>query len=46
MLSPLAAIGHKVVIAPLSLKANAAERSAEGWTGAADPRSPGVALAQ
>jgi gamma-glutamyltranspeptidase/glutathione hydrolase len=44
--APLAARGHKVTIAPLGLKANAAERTTTGWAGAADPRSPGVALAQ
>lgn len=45
MKAPLEAMGHKVTIAPLGLKANAAERSADGhWRGAADPRSPGVSL--
>jgi gamma-glutamyltranspeptidase/glutathione hydrolase len=43
--APLEAWGHKVTIAPMGLKANAAERSADGhWQGAADPRSPGVSL--
>lgn len=44
MEAPLEAMGHSVRIAPLSLKANAAERTEHGWRGAADPRSPGVAL--
>lgn len=42
----LEAMGHSVRIAPLPLKANAAERAGNAWIGAADPRSPGVALAQ
>ncbi|MET0249768.1 MAG: gamma-glutamyltransferase [Sphingobium sp.] len=45
MKAPLERLGHHVTIAPLGLKANAAERGANGhWTGAADPRSPGVSL--
>lgn len=45
MRAPLEAWGHKVTIAPMGLKANAAERTADGhWVGAADPRSPGVSL--
>ena len=45
MKAPLEAWGHKVTIAPMGLKANAAERTADGhWVGAADPRSPGVSL--
>lgn len=40
--APLEAMGHKVVIAPLGLKANAAERTPQGWVGAADPRSVGT----
>lgn len=45
MKTPLEKLGHQVTIAPLGLKANAAERAADGrWTGAADPRSPGVSL--
>ena len=45
MKTPLEVWGHKVTIAPLGLKANAAERTADGhWRGAADPRSPGVSL--
>lgn len=37
-------LGHSVTIAPLGLKANAAELTPEGWVGAADPRSVGTAL--
>lgn len=45
MKDPLEAWGHKVTIAPMGLKANAAERTPDGhWQGAADPRSPGVSL--
>jgi gamma-glutamyltranspeptidase/glutathione hydrolase len=34
-----------VTVSRLGLKANAAERMADGrWVGAADPRSPGVSL--
>jgi len=40
----LEALGHTVTIGKLGLKANAAERTASGWVGAADPRSVGVAL--
>ncbi|QNA84518.1 gamma-glutamyltransferase [Sphingomonas sp. So64.6b] len=39
-------LGHKVDIAKLGLKANAAELTSSGWVGAADPRSVGVALAE
>jgi len=46
MVAPLAAMGHSVRSGPLGLKANAAARTATGWEGAADPRSPGVALAE
>ncbi|EZP72093.1 Gamma-glutamyltranspeptidase [Sphingomonas paucimobilis] len=45
MKAPLERLGHKVTVAPMGLKANAAERGSDGhWTGAADPRSPGVSL--
>ena len=45
MKAPLEAWGHKITIAPMGLKANAAERTSDGhWQGAADPRSPGVSL--
>ncbi|MEN2785272.1 gamma-glutamyltransferase [Sphingomonas qilianensis] len=46
LLAPLEKLGHKVVVAKLGLKANAAERTPAGWVGAADPRSVGTALAQ
>ncbi|WP_445326767.1 gamma-glutamyltransferase [Sphingobium sp. AN558] len=43
--TPLETLGHQVTIKRLGLKANAAERTADGrWIGAADPRSPGVSL--
>jgi gamma-glutamyltranspeptidase/glutathione hydrolase len=41
---PLRALGHRVTIGRLGLKANAAERTPAGWVGAADPRSIGSAL--
>jgi len=42
---PLETLGHKVGVAKMGLKANAAERLPDGrWVGAADPRSPGVSL--
>lgn len=45
MKTPLEKLGHKVSVARMGLKANAAERTADGhWIGAADPRSPGVSL--
>ena len=44
--APLEAMGHKVTVAPAAFKANAAVLTADGWTGAADPRAPGVALAE
>ena len=40
------ALGHKVSVAKLGLKANAAQRTKRGWVGAADPRSVGVALTE
>ena len=39
-------LGHRVTIAHLGLKANGAERTANGWTGAADPRGVGTALSE
>jgi len=49
-LEPLApalrALGHKVQVAPLGLKANAIERVGGRWVGAADPRSEGVAMSE
>lgn len=45
--APLEAMGQKVTVASLGLKANAAEKLADGrWVGAADPRSPGTSLQQ
>ncbi|MEV4935649.1 gamma-glutamyltransferase [Sphingobium sp. LMA1-1-1.1] len=45
MKAPLEKLGHKVSIRRFGLKANAAERTADGhWVGGADPRSPGVSL--
>lgn len=46
MKAALEALGHKVTVAKLGLKANAAERTPDGWVGAADPRSVGVALSE
>ncbi|MBX9795463.1 gamma-glutamyltransferase [Sphingomonas sp.] len=46
MKAALEARGHRVAIARLGLKANAAERTATGWRGAADPRSIGTALSE
>lgn len=42
----LEAMGHKVSVGRLGLKANAAEKTATGWVGAPDPRSVGTALSQ
>ncbi|KEQ54604.1 gamma-glutamyltransferase [Sphingobium chlorophenolicum] len=45
MKAPLEKLGHKVSVGRFGLKANAAERKADGhWVGGADPRSPGVSL--
>jgi gamma-glutamyltranspeptidase/glutathione hydrolase len=47
VLSPAATaqkLGHKVTTASPGLKANGGERTANGWVGAADPRSIGTAL--
>jgi len=46
MQSQLAGFGRTVVAGGLSGKANAAQRTATGWQGAADPRSEGVALGE
>ena len=40
----LARLGQTVVATDLGSKLNAVERTPMGWRGAADPRSPGVAL--
>ena len=42
----LAALGERVQIAPMGLKANAIEWRQGRWIGAADPRSEGVAIAE
>jgi gamma-glutamyltranspeptidase/glutathione hydrolase len=46
MAPALSRLNGTVVAAELGSKVNAAERTPEGWRGAADPRSEGVALAQ
>ena len=46
MVPEIERIGGNVDPAGLGSKVNAAERTAQGWRGAADPRSEGVALAQ
>lgn len=45
MLPALAALGEKLSVAPLGLKANAVEWRDGRWAGAADPRSEGVSMA-
>jgi len=42
----LASLGETAIVGDLSSKIMAAERTSEGWAGAADPRTPGVALSQ
>ena len=44
MIPELAALGLKPVARPAGFKANAIEWTPDGWRGAADPRSEGVAL--
>jgi gamma-glutamyltranspeptidase/glutathione hydrolase len=46
MAPALRALGQRVQVAPLGLKANAIERVNGRWVGAADPRSEGVAMSQ
>lgn len=46
MQNQLATFGRTVVAARMTSKANAAERTATGWQGAADPRSEGTALGE
>ncbi|HEX4738131.1 MAG TPA: gamma-glutamyltransferase [Allosphingosinicella sp.] len=46
MAPTLRALGEKVQVAPLGLKANAVERVNGRWVGAADPRSEGVAMSE
>lgn len=44
MLPALTALGEKLNVAPLGLKANAIEWRDGAWVGAADPRSEGVSM--
>jgi gamma-glutamyltranspeptidase/glutathione hydrolase len=44
--APLEKLGQKVRVGRLGLKANAAEKTPDGWRGAADPRSVGTALGE
>jgi gamma-glutamyltranspeptidase/glutathione hydrolase len=45
MVPALTALGHaKVIAMPMRLKANAIERTPQGWVGAADPRSEGASV--
>jgi len=46
MAPQLRALGEKIMVSPLGLKANAIERVGGKWVGAADPRSEGVAMGQ
>ncbi|WP_066812620.1 gamma-glutamyltransferase [Sphingomonas asaccharolytica] len=46
MAPQLRALGEKIMVGPLGLKANAIERVGGKWVGAADPRSEGVAMGQ
>jgi gamma-glutamyltranspeptidase/glutathione hydrolase len=46
MVPALEALGHKMVVAPMGLKANAIERVNGRLDGGADPRSEGVVMAQ
>jgi gamma-glutamyltranspeptidase/glutathione hydrolase len=42
----LAAFGQPVVVSDVGSKLNAVQFNGKGWTGYADPRSPGIALAE
>jgi gamma-glutamyltranspeptidase / glutathione hydrolase len=46
MASALRAMGHEIVLVEGGYKANAVERAGGRWSGAADPRSEGVALVE
>ncbi|QJU60444.1 gamma-glutamyltransferase [Sphingomonas sp. AP4-R1] len=46
MVPALQALGEKIVVAPLGLKANAIEMVGGHWVGAADPRSEGVSQSE
>ena len=46
MADKLSAYGHIVLVSDLTSKVNGAQMTDKGWTGAADPRSPGTALVE
>lgn len=46
MAPQLRTLGHKVEVRGFNYKANAIERRGDRWTGAADPRSEGAAVAE
>ena len=46
MADKLSAYGHTVLVSDLTSKVNGAQMTDKGWTGAADPRSPGTALVE
>lgn len=46
MREELAALGQPVVVRDITSKLNGAQRLEQGWLGAADPSSPGIALTQ
>ena len=46
MIPSLQRFGHKVELRDPGFKANAIERTAQGWSGAADPRSEGTAVSE
>ena len=46
MADKLSAYGHIVQVSDLTSKVNGAQMTGKGWTGAADPRSPGTALVE
>ena len=46
MADKLSAYGHIVQVSDLTSKVNGAQMTNKGWTGAADPRSPGTALVE
>nr|WP_093333406.1 gamma-glutamyltransferase [Sphingomonas rubra] len=46
MVPALRALGERIEVAPMGLKANAIERVGGRWVGAADPRSEGVSVSQ
>lgn len=46
MIPALGKLGQNVTATDLPSKVNAVQRTEKGWTGAADPRGPGVALSE